>query len=329
MQNITTASEKGCALYHEIWQLVDQTFFDRSRMQEWSSFEHRFDSLIVDDESALRFADEMLASLKDTYTERMIAKPAPELESPTKSASSSAEKPSVVSALRPDGIGYLFIPSFDSKDIFDLVAAAVKKIADCKGVVLDLRNNSGGRMHEAIAICGFFLTSGVIATIQFRHENGGVNSRQYCLVEDQFFARITEPDGSTVVELFDRVAPVLAGKPLVILMNKRSASASEVVIAALVQNGIEGQVLIVGNGATPGKGIGQAEYEVQNSEVKIRVTRTHWLTPGGEWLGDCGQTKKDGIEPHVVVDAAVGTEGVKEAIHELCKILAEQPSILV
>ncbi|CAN5667778.1 hypothetical protein BH10CYA1_BH10CYA1_41790 [soil metagenome] len=318
MSITTTASDLGRELYRAVWQLVGQTFFDTSRLANWDSFEHRFDKQIVDEESALRCIDEMLASLNDTYTERVI--PVASVSCDTAETAAQVSEP-VMAVLRPDGIGYIRVLTFDRPDAFELVEQGAKKIANCAGVVLDLRNNSGGRMHDAMASCGLFLNDGLIVTTEMRHEDGGILTRQYALNETEFFANVTTPDGASTSERYARPAPVLAGKPIVILINKRTASAGELMLATLVQNGFPGKVLMVGNGATPGKGIGQAEYEVMDGKVKVRVTRTRWLTPGGDWLGDCGQTERNGIEPDVLVPEDRGMEGVQVAFVELRKML--------
>ena len=337
-----TASTQGLELYHAIWELVGVTFFDKSRLANWSSWEHKFDDLIDSEETALRCADEMLASLNDTYTERLIAPStfvspssaddlpaAVEGNSPTPAANEllAPEKPAdVMSALSPSKIGYLRISSFDREDIVELVEAAVAKIATCEGVILDLRGNSGGRMHQAMECCGFFLDQGLLATLKFRHEEG-VKVRQYFLNEDQFFltdeVHGASNNGITTLpsDLYKRRAATLFGKPLVILLNRRTASASEMMICALVQNGIAGQVHMVGSAATAGKGIGQADYEVGNGQVKLRVTRCHWFAPGGEWLGDCGQTERNGIDPETLVEGDTGPEALKVAADELRKML--------
>ena len=334
-----TASTQGLELYHAIWELIGVTFFDKSRLADWSSWEHKFDELIDNEESALRYADEMLASLNDTYTERLIA-PSTFVSPSSADLPTAAEKPAdVMSALSPSKIGYLRISSFDREDVVELVKAAVAKIATCEGVILDLRGNSGGRMHQAMECCGFFLDQGLLATLKFRHEQG-LKIRQYFLNEDQFFLTDevhgkagsgdspdnTHSDGSSEListlpsDLYKRRAPSLFGKPLVILLNRRTASASEMMICALVQNGSAGRVHMVGSAATAGKGIGQADYEI-TGKTKVRVTRCHWFAPGGEWLGDCGQTERNGIEPETLVDGDTGPEALKVAADELRKML--------
>lgn len=323
MKTVDDASVRGRELYHAIWAMVKAAFFDTKRLADWCSYEHKFDEQIVDEETALRFADEMLASLGDTYTERVAA---PSMFVSRQSADDRIDREpppaDVASVLTPTGIGYLRISTFDKEGVVEEIAAAVARIADCKGVILDLRHNSGGRMFEALESCGFFLEEGLLATIKFRWEEGeGIKTRQYAVTKDEFFANEELPNGTRTSHPGTRRPPLLAGKPLVILINHRTASAGELMICALVQNGIAGQVLMVGSGSTPGKGIGQAEYDILDGKAKVRITRCHWFAPGGEWLGDCGQTERNAIDPDVLVEKDHGPEGLKAASDELKKML--------
>ena len=306
-------------LYHAVWALVRDTFFDTSRLTNWSSWEHRFNGAINEEADELRCIDEMLASLGDTYTERVVppAVPSAATTDTTAAASPPAFEP-VLSVPLPNNLGYLAIRTFDREDIMTFVKAGVEKIAGCDGVILDLRSNSGGRMHQALEACNFFVANGVLTTLKMRHDDG-VKSRTYQVCETQFQCVEELPDGTSTVELYERLAPVFAGKPLVILINRHTASAGEMMTAALLQNGTEGAISLVGSGPTPGKGIGQAEFEVEG--IKVRVTRTHWFAPGGDWLGDCGQTEANGIEPWVQVENDHGPEGVKVAHTELKRLL--------
>ncbi|CAN5557476.1 hypothetical protein BH11CYA1_BH11CYA1_08790 [soil metagenome] len=329
-----TASTQGLELYHAIWETIAVTFFDKMRLANWSSWEHKFDDVIDSEETALRYADEMLTSLNDTYTERLIAPTTfvapssaddlPAADSPAAHLPVAETPADVMSALSPSGIGYLRVSSFDREDVVELIQAAVEKIATCEGVILDLRGNSGGRMHQAMESCGFFLDQGLLATLKFRHETGE-KVRQYFINEDQFFLTEELPDSEPPLKLptdmYKRRAPLLFGKPLVILLNRRTASASEMMICALVQNGIVGQVHMVGSAASAGKGIGQATYELCDGKVSLRVTRCHWFAPGGEWLGDCGQTERSPIEPETLVEGDTGPEALKVAADELRKLL--------
>lgn len=323
MKTVDDASVRGRELYHAIWTMVSITFYDTTRLADWGSFEHKFDEQIVDEETALKYADEMLASLGDTYTERVVP---PSTFVSRQSADGSTNKepppPDVTSVLAPSGIGYLRISTFDKEGVVNEIASAVEKIASCKGVILDLRGNSGGRMFEALEACGYFIEEGLLATIKFRWEDGeGIKVRQYAVTKDEFFANEELPNGKRVGHPGTRRPPLLAGKPLVILLNARTASAGELMICSLVQNWVDAPVLMVGSGATPGKGIGQAEYDILDGKAKLRITRCHWYAPGGEWLGDCGQTERNSIEPEVVVPEDHGPEALKVAADELKKML--------
>ncbi len=321
MKTNNDASLRGRELYHAIWEMVNIAFFDTKRLADWGSYEHKFDEQIVDEKTALSCADEMLASLGDTYTERVV--PPQTFVSPSSADEPAAEKaPDVEAFLAPNGIAYLRISTFDKEGVVNEIASAVEKIASCKGVILDLRGNSGGRMQEALEACGFFLREGLLATLKFRWEEGeGIKVKQYFVNEDQYFEIEELPNGQRSTCMGTRRPPLLAGKPLVILMNRRTASAGELTICALVQNGIAGQVIIVGSGETPGKGIGQAEYSILDGKAKLRITRCHWFAPGGEWLGDCGQSEANGIEPEISVDGDLGPQGLEAAAGELKKML--------
>lgn len=315
MKSSKGASDAGRELYRAIWEQVSTTFFDTARLADWDSYEHRFDEVIVDEESALSFVDQMLASLADSYTERKLAATS---TGPQKVAEPSDD---VLATISKTKIGYLRISNFDSESVGDLIAEGVAKIADCDGLILDLRQNSGGRMHLALDCLGHFLNNGLLTTIKFRD-----STWSYCVNETQFFAKEVPVEGEPTNHFFTRRAPVLAGKPVVIIVNRRTASAAEMMLCALVQNGIAGKVLLVGSASTPGKGIGQAEYEFLDGKVTIRITRCHWFAPGGEWLGDCGQTVSNGIEPDVLVVGDRGPEALKVAADELRRMLGRTDS---
>lgn len=339
MNTNITASELGRGLYHAVWQLISKEFFDTARLTDWGTYEHRFDSEIVDEDSAMRCIDEMLKSLGDEFTwgERVsipafaatLGAPAdvaaadgvPADAAPGATATVSEEPAPVMAVLRPDGIGYIAIRTLDHPNILGLIEAGVEKIAACEGVILDLRNNVGGDVQVTAAACGLFLEEGLVTTMEVRHESGGIHRTQYALSADEFFANELSPDGSATCKRYLRSAPLLAGKPLVILINRRTMSAAELMTAALVQQGIPGAVLMVGNGPTPGKGIGQSNFTYLEGKYRVRVTRMRWYAPGGDWLGDFGQTVRNGIEPDVLVPEDRGMEGLQVAFKELRKML--------
>ena len=117
------------------------------------------------------------------------------------------------------------------------VAKLIKKLEEEKveGIILDLRNNPGGSLQEAIDFTGLFINSGPVVAVK-------------------------SSDNSTVVKSSTRQTALYSG-PLVVLENRHSASASEIVGAALQDYG---RALIVGDNSTHGKGTVQSLIPLDN-----------------------------------------------------------------
>ncbi len=146
------------------------------------------------------------------------------------------------------------------------------------GVVLDLRNNPGGLLDQAVAVSNDFLDQGEIVSIKGRLPR---DNRRY---EAQRNRDITH------------------GLPVVVLINGGSASASEIVAGALQDNR---RAVLLGTRSF-GKGSVQTVLPVKESGGAIRLTTALYYTPSGRSI----QAK--GIEPDVVVEPA-RIEQVKEA----------------
>jgi carboxyl-terminal processing protease len=151
-----------------------------------------------------------------------------------------------------DGIGYVRITDFQDNTYTDLRAALAELTArpeGLRGLVLDLRDNPGGLLQQAIRVSDAFLESGTIVTTVM-----GEHGR-----EDSVAAvRDTEPH-----------------YPIVVLVNQGSASASEIVAGALKNHN---RALIVGD-RTFGKGSVQHIYDfIDGSALKMTVAQ--YLTPG-------------------------------------------------
>ncbi len=134
------------------------------------------------------------------------------------------------------------------------------------GIILDLRNNPGGFLEVAINLAGWFVDKGKLVVSE-RFRNG---------TESPFYA-----DGNQA----------LANVPLVILVNKGSASASEILAGAL--HAIRGTKLIGTN--TYGKGTVQ-ELRSLSDGSQIKLTIANWVLPDGTIISE------DGIAPDIKVD---------------------------
>ena len=150
-----------------------------------------------------------------------------------------------------DRIGYLRINSFGDKTAQEMAAAMQKLRADhLRGLILDLRNDPGGRLDAAVAVCDMFINAGVIVTTRSR---GGQIKQTY---EAQAKADFRE-------------------FPLAVLVNRHSASASEIVAACLQDHH---RSVIVGE-RTFGKGTVQELLEWPDNLGALKLTTASYWRP--------------------------------------------------
>src|SRR5262249_23913524 len=182
-------------------------------------------------------------------------------------------------------IGYVRISSFSEKTDSGLKDALTKlkdaNKGDLDGLVLDLRNNPGGLLDQAISVCDDFMDKGEIVSTRGRKSE-----------EAQRWN--AEPG-----DLMD-------GKPIVILINGGAASASEIVSGALQD---QRRAVILGTKSF-GKGSVQSIIPIPNHGA-IRLTTARYYTPSGRSI----QAK--GIEPDIEVQQAkVEALGPEKDTHE-------------
>jgi len=174
---------------------------------------------------------------------------------------------SVRSLLLPFDIGYIRISTFQGQTDEELSKALKELIKEqeLKGLILDLRNNPGGLLSQAINVADTFLGSGVIVSIKGRDEK-----------EEKTVAHKNKLDRHY---------------PMIVLVNGGSASASEIVAGALQDNK---KALILGT-KTFGKGSVQALYTLSDGSG-LRLTTAVYYTPSGRSI------QASGIEPDIKVD---------------------------
>lgn len=185
---------------------------------------------------------------------------------------------SIKQRMLKEGVGYLRISQFQIRTGRDLVSA-VEKLKEenggpLNGLVLDLRNNPGGVLTAAVQVSDAFLDDGLIVYTEGRIKNSKM--------------RFESEQGD-----------VLDGKPIVVLINEGSASASEIVAGALQD---QKRGLIAGR-TSFGKGSVQTLLQLNNGAA-IKVTTARYFTPSGRSI------QAEGIEPDVEIEL-VKVEKVK------------------
>ena len=167
-------------------------------------------------------------------------------------------------------IGYIRVSSFNQKVDSEIIKAInkFKKNNEIIGYVLDLRNNPGGLLDQAVNVTDIFLDRGEIVSTRGRFERDG--SRYNSIKSD-----LTD------------------GLPLVVLINQGSASASEIVAGALQDHK---RAIIMG---TKSFGKGSVQTIIPSGEnVAIKLTTAKYYTPHGRSI------QKTGIDPDILVEQA-------------------------
>ena len=166
------------------------------------------------------------------------------------------------SDLLDKNIGYLRLTSFNENSATQIKKRIndLDKNKKLKGYILDLRNNPGGLLSQAIKITDYFLDNGEIVSTKSRKTS---ENRKW-------FAR----DGD-----------LTGGKPLIVLINYGSASASEIVAGALKDHK---RAIILGENSY-GKGSVQSIIPLRN-EGAIRLTIAKYYLPSGTSISEVGVT---------------------------------------
>ena len=175
---------------------------------------------------------------------------------------------SVKSKYIDKSVGYLRLTSFNENSgdqIKDKIKEFNKK-KDIKGYILDLRNNPGGLLSQAIKISDFFLENGEIVSTKGRKIS---ENRRW----------------------FAKKGDLIKGKTLIVLINEGSASASEIVAGALKDHK---RAILVGENSY-GKGSVQSIIPLKNKGA-IRLTISKYYLPSGKSISEVGVTPDFEVE---------------------------------
>ncbi len=166
-----------------------------------------------------------------------------------------------------ENILYIRVTSFDKKVAADVKFAIKKHASKSKGIILDLRNNPGGLLDQAVELTDLFVDEGIIVSQKGRNKSDDIS--------------YSATKKATVTAL-----------PLVVLVNEGSASASEIVSGAIqdLKRGV-----IVGT-KTFGKGSVQVVMPITDTEA-IKLTIARYYLPSGRTI------QAVGVIPDVEVDA--------------------------
>lgn len=174
-----------------------------------------------------------------------------------------------------DKTGYIVLTQFNKKASFETQAALLDlKSKGAERIILDLRGNPGGLLHEAVSICNLFVPKGeVIVTTKSKIEK-----------HNQTYKTTREPIDLDI--------------PLVVLVDGKSASASEIVSGALQDLD---RAVVVGSRSF-GKGLVQRPLDLTYG-TQVKVTISRYYTPSGRCIQALDYSKKDAEGKAIKTDA--------------------------
>jgi carboxyl-terminal processing protease len=187
-------------------------------------------------------------------------------------------------------LGYVQLTSFavgSGDEVRQQVRTVLKQGAT--GLILDLRDNGGGLVNEAVNIASAFISNGTILST-----DGRAQPRQVYMAQG------------------NAIAPTI---PMVVLVNQNTASAAEIVTGALKDRG---RATVVGT-HTYGKGVFQEIQPLSNGGA-LDFTVGEYFTPNGQNLGGGGVRRGPGIQPNVYAATPANTR----AGHDPALVVAEQ-----
>ncbi|MFH1223088.1 MAG: S41 family peptidase [Pseudomonadota bacterium] len=178
---------------------------------------------------------------------------------------------SIKSSLLPENYGYIRLSTFNETTGADLKKAITKLLKETdnkklNGLLLDMRNNPGGLLDQAVAVSDVFLDKGIIVSVIGREK-------------DKKITEYAKPDSLLPIDV-----------PVVVLVNQASASAAEIVAGALQDNK---RAVVIGQ-KTFGKGSVQTLVELDDKSA-IKYTVARYYTPSGKSI------QATGIEPDITV----------------------------
>jgi carboxyl-terminal processing protease len=187
---------------------------------------------------------------------------------------------SVRSRLLEPGFAYIRISAFQNRtgdDVYDALASlAEQTTTPLEGLVVDLRNNPGGTLQSSVEVADHFLDQGLIVYTEGRLKSS--------------YAKYRATKGD-----------LLAGAPIVVLINNGSASASEIVAGALQDHG---RAQLMGT-TSYGKGSVQSVLPLDDDQA-LKITTAYYFTPNGRSIHKTGidpDIKFEGDDEHLFAEA--------------------------
>lgn len=308
-------AQQALELYHAVWSAVNNLYYFRPRLGDWTRWQHKFDTQIKTISQARTYCAQMLRSIDDRFCQLTVG-------TIEQKIAGDNRRPPCSASMLTASIGYIRMETFDSDQLAASLEHCLRRTASARALILDLRGNTGGKLDQAIQSVSLFMDEGIVMAQQERRMDGGEYQCIISLTADGFAELETNvATGARQENRFDRRPNLSGNKPLVILVDRYSASASELLTGALKDNK---RAFVLGGSNTAGKSIGQTTVRMPCG-LLLTVTNMIVLPPSLQWLGDAGLTERIGLTPDRIICGSSRAE-LEDAVHLLQRVLGEAQS---
>lgn len=209
------------------------------------------------------------------------------------------EVPYVESEMKTEEIGYISLAQF-IEEVGPKLETAVQELKDqgAKGIILDLRNNPGGLLNESVDVSSVFLDKGRVVSIRQKNET------------ERILRVNKEINADTEI-------------PLIILINKGSASASEIVAGAMQDYN---RAKIMGT-TSFGKGVVQSVIPLKDGSA-VSLTTARYYTPDGNYIHEKGIVPDIKVERDMAAVEAAAENGETPPDNQLDEALKEMENMI-
>jgi C-terminal processing protease CtpA/Prc len=259
--------------YAKAWKLVQENYYDRSKLRDWDKWQHKYDGKLRTRAQLNAAINEMVDSLGDDYTFVMT-------EAALKDRRSEQEAPCVSDTrVLPGNVGYIKLDNFSSATVATEMKQAFRKLAKTNGIVLDMRDNHGGFIDAAHDVFSMVMDEGVFTSYN-GFLDGAVDNQSYVLKRAHWNIM---KNGKIATE--KRKPNIIGNKPLAVLVNEDTRSAAEMLAGALRDND---RAVVIGT-QTYGKGVLQDAFEL-GDDILMKVVTAKYFLPDGTNIHGTGLT---------------------------------------
>ena len=265
--------------YRRVWQLVrDNTMFPE-RLGNWIQWQRKYDGKLQSERDLERAVNQMLRVLDDQYTYfRGVSE--------TRSRSVGDDERNIVSYQMLDkSYGYLSVKTFSSRHVAEELQMALRELSCAKSYILDLRDNKGGYVDQALLCFSLLVDQGKFVSIHGRQS--GSEYHEEISVQPTEVVRMV----NRVESRESRLMNLTGSRPLIVLVNDGTRSASEMLAGALRD---VRQARLIGS-KTFGKGVVQGTWQLDPG-CSIKIAMARFFLPGGASINGRG------IHPDVVAE---------------------------